>query len=703
MKILDKSKFQKIEKWLLIRRYLNKFQNIFSKFNLPEYTTFSVFAIIIGAIVGLAAVGFHHSIEYLNHLFFEKTVNNFFFLGAATVILLPAIGMLIQSMMIKFAPETSQKRGLAEVIKAVALRGGFISLRTTLFHFIAPVISIGTGNTLGPEGPAAQLGGGVSSKFANLFGLSDSRRRMFTAAGAGAAISAIFNTPLGGIFFALEIILLNDFHAPTFSAMILASVTASAISRIFLGNSSVFVFDTVAITDYSYLYLFIFLGIAAGILAILFIKYSNSLNIIIKQKFLKSFPQWAVMGFAGLLVGISGYFFEDIFGIGYSAINRVLAGELQVQIVITLLILKFLLVPIVINSGGFGGIFAPSLFMGACLGYLFVFSMNFVFGLQLEYTIFILVGMGAVLGGINSIPISAILIIFEMTKDYSFILPLMLAVVISTTIVQIVIKRSIHVQHLEHEGFNISSGRETNVLKSLTVQDAMYKEIFTIKENIALPKLVSLFMDKNVSQCYTINDDGELTGVISENELRPIISEYESLKHIMIARDLKNPVVVTVYQDQDLDSVMSLFSRENRDEFPVKDKSDNQKLIGVISRQDVIDAYNKESFKMNLADSLSQELKSISKNKLATVSDGFSIIEKVVPDGFVGKSLAELKIRNKYGLEILMIKTRSSAFFDDESKVEIKMPDANYIIENDDILVLFGSNEKLEIFEKMLR
>jgi CIC family chloride channel protein len=697
----SEKRFYTFKRFLTVRKYLRAFQNKISLFNLPEYTTFSIYAIAIGAIVGFAAVGFHHSIEYLNNLFFEKTVEDFFFLGAATVILLPAFGMLLQSIMIMIAPETSKKRGVGEVIKAVALRGGFISFRTTLFHFIAPVISIGTGNTVGPEGPAAQLGGGVASKVANLIGSSDSRRRMFTAAGAGAAISAIFNSPMGGIFFALEIILLNDFHAPTFSALILASVTASAISRIFLGNISVFVFETPQIGSYADFYFYIILGVLAGILSILFIKYSNSINNIIKALLAKSIPQWLIMVTAGLFVGVSGYFFEEIFGFGYSAINKILANSLTVQVVLVLLILKFLLVPLVLNSGGFGGIFAPSLFMGACLGFSFVYGLNSIWGLNLDSTIFVLVGMGAVLGGVNSIPISAILIIFEMTKDYSFILPLMLAVVISTMLVQLVLRGSIHTKHLEQEGFNISSGRETNILRSLTVEDAMSTNILTIQENTPLPKLVSLFMESNTSQCYTVDENGKLSGVISQNELRPIIQEYDNLKHFMVAKDLSNPNIAKVSANMDLDSVMSRFSKENRDEFPVASADDPDILVGVISRQNVIDAYNKESFKMNLADGLSEELKTISKNKIASVSDGYSIYEKAAPDVFIGKTLGELRLRNKYGLEVLMIKKESGDVFDKDSKTEINIPDANYIIEKGDLLVLFGKDEKLHKFAEL--
>lgn len=198
--------------------------------------------------------------------------------------------------MIKMSPDIAERKGVSEVIKSVALRGGYIPLRTTVFHFIAPVICIGSAGTVGPEGPTAQLGGGVSSKLCQLIGLSDDRRRVFTAAGSGAAIAAIFNTSLGGVFFALEIILLNDFNAPTLSALILASVTASAISRIFLGNVSIFSFGTPHIGSYSYIYLYAVFGIIAGLISILFIRYSSSTGRLFRKKILnKGIPQWLIM------------------------------------------------------------------------------------------------------------------------------------------------------------------------------------------------------------------------------------------------------------------------------------------------------------------------------------------------------------------------------------------------------------------------
>lgn len=675
--------------------WLRLFQEKLGRINMPEYSLFSIYSIITGILVGLAVVVFHEAIDIISYLFFELLAGNFTVWGGAVVIILPALGMLIQSIMTTSFPNTAKKRGVSEVIKAVAIRGGFIRFRTTIFHFIAPVINIGSGGTVGPEGPAAQLGGGVASKLGQLIGISDARRRMFTAAGAGAAISAVFNTPLGGIFFALEIVLLNDFQSATFSALILASVSASAVSRIFLGDNPAFQFDIPSIVSYSDFYLFILLGIAAGILSIAFIRYSSGINEIFKKKILKLMPKWVLMISVGLLVGVAGYFYKDIFGIGYKAMNKVLAGTVTWDIVLILLALKFLLVPMIINSGGFGGVFAPSLFIGACFGFLFATGINTIWDVNLDTTTFVLVSMGAVLGGINSIPISAILIIFEMTKDYSFILPLMLAVVVSTTIVQLVVKGSVHVKHLEEQGYTLNQGRQTSILKSYSVKDVMKADIELISENTPLPVLVGELLESHHSTFYIVNSEKKLTGAISTSELRPIIAEYEQLRDMLVVNDIARHEITKVYENDDLDYVLKLFGDKNMDELPVVSRTEQDKVIATVWRQDVIALYNRESLKYNLADGMARELKYIETAQTSQVTEGFSIIEKKAPEMFVGKSLMQLRFRNDYGLEVLMIKRPLSPIMAIEEENKIHMPTPDYVIQSDDILVLFGADEKV--------
>lgn len=683
--------------------FRNYLQKKLKKISVPDYTIFTVLAVITGAIAGLSAVFFHNSIQFFNNLFFKQTAGGLFFLGTAAVILLPAIGMLIQAVMILFSPKTAQRKGVHEIIKAVALRGGYIPLRTTIFHFLAPVISIGSGNTLGPEGPAAQIGGGVASKLGSLVNLSDSRRRIFTAAGAGAAIAAIFNTPLGGVFFALEIVLLNDFQGPTFSALILASVTASAISRIFLGNETIFTFSTPDIGSYSILYLYAILGLVAGFVSILFIRYSSSIEHFIRNKIYDrtKLPQWLLMILVGLVMGICGYFYREIFGIGYTAINEILTGSIPWNVILVLLLLKFILVPLIIHSGGFGGLFAPSLFMGACLGYLFAITINSIWGLDLDPTTFVLVSMGAMLGGINTIPITAILIIFEMTKEYSFILPLMLAVIISTTMVQIILRGSVHIKHLEEQGYQISEGRETNLLKSIVVEDVKLSDIELLPDQTPLPELIGKLMESPHHTFYTVNNSNDITGTITETELRPIITEYDHLKDVVVASDIINPRVIIVQKNDNLDYVLNLFGKWNRDQFPVVDSQASNKILGAITREEVISIYNRESLKVDLANGLSKELKTIEKSHTtAKVATGYSISEQAIPSQFFGKSLSELRIRNMFGLEVLMIKQQHEFLSESRKEPEIVTPDPSYKLKRGDILVVFGMDKKIDEFTK---
>jgi CIC family chloride channel protein len=694
----------KLKQWRFrkeIRKQFSSFrysiQNFFARYEFPEYSVFSILAIITGASVGLAVVLFHKLIHFFDYLFFDYIYNEFVFLGVGIVIAFPLIGMLLQSLMIILSPNTAKRKGVIDVIKAVSTRGGYIPFKTTLFHAIAPAISIGSGGTVGPEGPAAQIGGGIASKLGQLFDLSDQRKRMFTAAGAGAAISAVFNTPLGGIFFALEIVLLNDFHTATFSALILASVTASVISRIFLGDNPAFQFTDANIGAYENFYLFIILGLLAGLLSLLFIRYSSAINQLFKKHLKTKYPQWILMSVVGLMVGVVGFFYHEIFGIGYETINKLLNDQIVWQLALILLVFKFLLVPLILSSGGFGGVFAPSLFIGAAFGYLFAIILQEFFGLDVNTTTYVLVGMGAMLGGVNSIPISAILIIFEMTKDYAFILPLMLAVVMSTMIVQWKLKGSITAKHLEEEGYEVSSGRDTSILKSLIVSEVMTSDIFTVKSNIPVPSLISQLVENPHSVVYIVDSNGDINGVITDNDIMPIITEYDTLSKMLVANDIAKSEVTIVNENDNLDYVFKLLATSSIHQFPVK--SHDGKIIGIVKRQDVISAYNKATMKMNVKDSFANELRTISQSSHSKVADGYSIIEKSVPRSFVGKTVVDLKFRNKYGLEILMIKHKPS-ILSAETDDRVIIPGIDYKFNVNDLLVLFGSDKNIGEFQK---
>ncbi len=682
-----------------IQTSLSEYPKIFRNTDLADYGVFSIFSVIIGLAAGLSAVIFHNAIEFFNNVFFEQTKEGLFFFGSAAVILLPAIGMLIQAIMIKSAPDESRRKGVYEVVKAVATKGGNIKFRTTLFHFFGPVISIGSGMTLGPEGPAAQLGGGVASKISNLLSLNDERKRIFTAAGAGAAIAAIFNTPLAGVFFTLEIILLNDFHTPTFSALIIASVSASTVSRIFLGNEAVFVFQISEPIKYSHLHLYALIGILSGVLSIVYLRLDDTFKKFFNKIYSLNYSRILIMFIAGLIVGVAGYFYKEIFGIGYKAINEILAEQLTVQVVLIIFLLKFLLVPLALNSGAFGGLFAPSLFMGASFGYIIHFVILTYLGVKLDLSSVVLISMGAMLGGIHTIPITAILMIFEMTQDYTFILPLMLAVISSTLLVQISLKgNSVHKRKLEAEGFSFQQDNDYQILSEIKVEEVPLNQLKSIDEITNITTIVARFLETPDNILYVMNRNNELVGIIQEKDVRPILNDYEAIKDVLVAKDISNPNIISIDSGNSLADALKLMMKHNLTEIPVFDKSsDNYRITGILTMQEIQSILSRESFKNQFASSLATELKTLQQKQTIKISDDYSIKEIKVPDKLIGRTLSEARIRNNFNVEVLMIK-KIKTTIDGVSEQKIITAEPNYRFEPEDQIVVFGKDENLKRF-----
>lgn len=405
----------------------------------------------------------------------------------------------------------------------------------------------------------------------------------------------------------------------------------------------------------------------------------------------------------GLILGSLGLAFPELFGIGYKSINEILAGKLLPGIVLILLLLKFLMVPAVLHSGGFGGTFAPSLFMGACFGYLFCYSANQIFHLSLHPTTFILIGMGATLAGINSVPIAGILIIFEMTNNYHFILPLMLTVGSSTIVVQMIIKNSVYIRRLGQEGFRYNMGRESNVLRSLLVKDVMTRDILMVSERTALPKLVQECVARPQQRIYTYDSSHHINGVISTTKLNTLITDYHDLAQLIIARDLTDNDVTFVKDSDNLEQVMQLFAAKRVEEFPVLAEARAGKVLGLIRQQDIIDAYNQAIVKFNLSHGLAEELKLVAKEQYHEVMPGFVTTELIVPDELIGKSLAELKIRNRFNIEILMVNRAVMAPVQDQDGSEKFIPNQSYRFNAEDQVILFGKKDHIDAFRNFYR
>ena len=227
----------------------------------------------------------------------------------------------------------------------------------------------------------------------------------------------------------------------------------------------------------------------------------------------------------------------------------------------------------------------------------------------------------------------------------------MLSVIVSSTIVQIVNKGSYHVKKLEKQGFRLTGGKEASILKSISVEDVIRTNPILVHENASLQTVVSKLMESKQHIIYTIDDNGNLIGSITETHIRPLITEFDSVKESLIASDIANNKVVTITKSHDLDYALKILTKADIDEIPVVADDNDKKVIGIISHQDILSAYNKESLKADLAEGLSREISTLHKNKISHIADGYAIVECKPNNEFIGKTLAQLKMRNTFGLE----------------------------------------------------
>jgi CIC family chloride channel protein len=330
----------------------------------PETGVLIATAVIVGLGGGLGAVAFRWLINSFTHIFFDVMQNWLSFMGPAYVILVPAIGGLLVGPMIYFFAREAKGHGVPEVMEAIALRGGRIRPVVVVVKSLASSLCIGSGGSVGREGPIVQIGSALGSTLGQTLKLSDERIRNLVACGAAAGIAATFNAPIAGVIFALEVIL-GEFSVRYFSTVVISSVTASVVGRIAFGDVPAFVVPQYSLVSPWELLLYVLLGILAGLVALLFVRTLYWFEDISDAW---RFPEYVKPAVGGLLVGVLGFYLPQVFGVGYEAMEDALLGKMLLGTMGLLILAKVLATSLTIGSGGSGGVFAPSLFIGAMLG-----------------------------------------------------------------------------------------------------------------------------------------------------------------------------------------------------------------------------------------------------------------------------------------------------------------------------------------------
>ena len=551
----------------------------------------AVMGVIVGLAGGFGAVGFRYAIAFFQYISYGSAGELLDVVQLIPWYLrigIPALGGLVVGPVVYFLAREAKGHGVPEVMEAVALNSGIIRKRVVFIKTLVSAVCIGTGGSVGREGPIVQIGSAVGSTIGQALRVSGNRMRTLVGCGAAAGIAATFNAPLAGSMFAFEIVL-DEFGLAVFSPIIISAVTATAVSRHFLGNVPAFAVPAYSLVSAWEFPLYAVLGLFCALVGVSF----TTLLYRAEDAFdsLK-FPEYLKAILGGLLIGAMGLFLPHVLGVGYGAIYLALSQRLAWWVLFLLILCKILATSITIGSGGSGGIFAPSLFTGAMAGGFFGVVVHHIFpGVTASPGAYSIVGMGAVVAATTHGPLSAILILFEMTGDYKIILPLMITCIISTLLATRLLKESIYTFKLIRRGVNIRAGKDVNVLQSVSVKDVMNTGVESIPEDLRLGELAERISKSKYRSFPVVNHNGELTGILSYFDYREAFLD-EDLQDLVVAKDLATHDVVTVSAHENLYDALEKIASGDFSILPVVASEDSSRLLGVLSRRDIMDAYN---------------------------------------------------------------------------------------------------------------
>ncbi len=565
-----------------------------------EHTIMSVMAVVVGLAGGFAAVGFRYLIDFVQTLAYGSKANLIDILPTLTwsaKIWVPAAGGLVVGPLVYFWAREAKGHGVPEVMEAVALKGGVIRKRIVVIKSLASAVCIGTGGAVGREGPIVQIGSAIGSTLGQVAKVSADRMRTLVGCGAAAGIAATFNAPIAGAMFSLEIIL-ADFGLATFSPIVISAVVATAVSRHFLGDFPAFIvpaYELVSVWEFP---LYVMLGVLCALVGVLFIRVLYKGEDLFDQL---KFPEYLKALLGGLIIGVVALWFPHVMGVGYGSIDLSLTQKLTWYTMLALVFLKIAATAVTIGSGGSGGIFAPSLFIGAMAGGFFGLAANALWpDVTASPGAYGIVGMGAVVAATTHGPLTAILMLFEMTGDYKIILPLMITCIISALAAGRFYRESIYTLKLMRRGVDIRAGREVNVLKSIPVRDVMHVEVDTIYEGDSLGHFSRIIALSKYNSFPVLDADDKLAGILSFADYRDAVFN-EDLKDLIIARDLATANVQTIDAEANLYDALQAISYKDFSIMPVVSASDAQRLVGVVSRRDILRAYDSAVLKKSLS------------------------------------------------------------------------------------------------------
>ena len=553
-------------------------------------------AVVIGVAAAGAEIGFRALFGHWQALLYGASTERLASLARALpwwqVVGAPMVGGLVVGLFLKYLMPGGAPQGVAHVMEATALRQGRISVRAGIGAAIVSALSLGSGASTGREGPVVHLGATIGSAVARLLGLPGGLSRTLLGCGVAAAVAASFNAPFAGVFFALEVVV-GHYALAAFAPIVLAAVAATVVSRLYYGDYPAFILpDAYPIASFWEFPAFALLGVVSAGVAIVFMWSVMTADAVAKK--VTAIPRYLHPMVGGLVVGIMALWLPEVLGVGYEATDDALRGDLSFELMVILIIAKTAATAICLGAGFGGGVFSPSLFVGAMLGGAFGFIATGLFPeLSSGTSAYTLVGMGAVAGAVLGAPISTILIVFEMTGDYPLTIALMVAVVIASTITTQTLGKSLFEWQLRRRGISLKGGRAAGVLGEQKVAAVMTNDYATIGPDAPIGEVRERLRTARYGELFVVMPDDTLVGTLTIADLNHRMLDDEKESARLRAGDIAHDDGTVVARTDGLDRAVRIMDRTGHSHLPVVMGWDDRRLVGFLHEHDVMLAYHR--------------------------------------------------------------------------------------------------------------
>ncbi|MEM6455045.1 MAG: chloride channel protein [Acidobacteriota bacterium] len=695
-RLANAPRMRRLGRWLAPWRRSAEF-TLAKRFGLANQEDRLFFLLIptVGAISGLLGVAIHKLIDLLRLALYgdiqllaaAPALEPLHFLSAL------AIGGVLVALVVGLTGETVSGKGMGMLIESVAVHGGRVPMRPVVLRAITAVATVGCGGSLGREGPMIRLGAALASQFGVLARLPPHRVRILLGCGAAAGLSSVYNIPIGGALFAMEVIL-GNFALEIFGPIVVSSVVATLIVRTFEGNTPIYAAADLPYAGGWEMLTFALLGIAGAVVALLF-TVAMRLG---REGFAKLgvLPNWLkpLLGMLLLASAVIATGFYKVLGSGEELIVTIVREPQPVQLLLLLALAKLLATALTIGSGGSGGLFTPSLAVGACLGAAFGHAMALLLPGQVSSAgVYAAVGMAAVAAGTTHAPISASLILFEFTGNYDLILPLMLAAILSGSVARALYPYSSYTDGLHRRGVDVSFRMEEAALSGLRVRDLPRTRGITLAPDATYKEVVDAFLRSHRQRLFVVDAQGTLVGQVSLHVIKHALDDPGSLA-VVLAHDLMTPVHHVLGLDDRMGRLVNLFAEVDNERLPVIDPSSGR-FEGSLAKRDLLAVYAQEVLGRPAMMATFVRADDPGKDHVPLPPD-FALRMIGVPDTLDGQTLAQARLPQRRGLRVIQVKRVA----DDGGETRI-VPDGDTTLRAGDQLVVIGPRATIDDLEML--